>query len=196
MGGTRPQTIVTDIDSGLREAITIELPNTKHVVSVWYIQSKISSWFSLVLGSQYAEFKMGFDMLCHLENIEDFDHQWSHLVARFGLGSDKHVAMLFSYRASWPFSYIRGYFLARTMTPKYSKSVDSFLKNILSPQSSLQFFFDQVYSYSTLFSMSKLPMCPLNYGQSSKMPSDLKIALIKPLNYPAFHFAPFVRFGR
>ncbi|KAM7498451.1 hypothetical protein LguiA_022865 [Lonicera macranthoides] len=150
MGGTQPQTIVTDIDSGLREAIAIELPNTKHVVSIWYIQSKISSWFSLVLGSQYAEFKMGFNRLCHMENIEDFEHQWSHLVARFGLGSDKHFGMLFLYQAYWPLSYIRGYFLARTMTPEYSKSVDAFLKNILSPQSSLQFFFDQV-GMATIF---------------------------------------------
>ncbi|KAF7139940.1 hypothetical protein RHSIM_Rhsim06G0176200 [Rhododendron simsii] len=146
MRGRRPQTIVTDIDSGLRDAIAIDLPNTKHVVSIWQILSKLSSWFSLPLGLQYEEFKSEFDTLCHMENIEDFEHRWNHLVARFGLGSDKHIALLFSYRASWPFSYTRGYFLARTLRHEYSKSVDTFLKSIVSAQACLQVMFEQVGS--------------------------------------------------
>lgn len=143
MRGSRPQTIVTDIDSGLKDAIASELPNSKHVICIWHVLSKLSSWFSVPLALQYADFKAEFDMLCHLENVEDFEHQWNNLVARFGLGSDKHIALLFSHRASWPLSYIRGYFLARTMTAEYSKSVDTFLKSILSPQC-LQLFFEQV----------------------------------------------------
>lgn len=144
MRGRCPQTILTDIDSGLREAITNELPNTKYVICIWHILSKVSSWFSLPLGLQYADFKSEFDMLCNLESIEDFEHQWNHLVARYGLGSDKHIALLFSYRASWPLSYIRNYFLARMMTIEYSKSLDMLLKRILSPQTCLQVFFEQV----------------------------------------------------
>ncbi|GFZ05212.1 FAR1-related sequence 10 [Actinidia rufa] len=38
---------------------------------------------------QYEEFKSEFDVFCHPENIEDFEHQRNHLVAR--LGSDKHT---------------------------------------------------------------------------------------------------------
>ena len=83
-------------------------------------------------------------MLCHLEGIEEFEHQWNHLVARFGLASDKHIALLFSYRTSWPLSYIRGYFLARSMTAEFSKSLDAFLRRILSGQTCLQLFFEQV----------------------------------------------------
>ncbi|CAL5390811.1 unnamed protein product [Camellia sinensis] len=146
MRGRRPETIVTDIDAGLRDAMATELPNTKHVICLWQILSKVSSWFSLALGSQFDEFKSEFDILCHLENAEDFEHQWNNLVARFGLGSDKHIALLFSFRASWPFSYIRGYFLARTRTPEYSKSVDTFLRSILSVQTCLQVLFEQVHT--------------------------------------------------
>ncbi|KAL6330401.1 hypothetical protein AAG906_040331 [Vitis piasezkii] len=144
MRGRRPQTILTDIDSGLRDAITSELPNTKHVICLWHILSKLSSWFSLPLGPQYMDFKSQFDILCRLESIEDFEHQWHHLVAQFGLVSDKHIGLLFSYRASWPFSCIRGYFLARMMTSEYSKSLDMFFKRILSAQTCLQAFFEQV----------------------------------------------------
>lgn len=144
MRGRCPQTILTDIDSSLRDAIARELPNTKHVICSWHVLSKLSSWFSLPLGSQYEEFKAEFDMLFHLEGIEEFEHQWNHLVARFGLASDKHVAMLFSYRTSWPLSYIRGYFLARSMTAEFYQSLDAFLKRILTGQTCLQLFFDQV----------------------------------------------------
>lgn len=144
MRGRRPQTILTDIDSGLRDAIARELPNTKHVISISHILSKLSSWFSLPLGSQYADFKADFDMLCHLESVEDFEHQWNLLVARFGLVPDKHIALLFSYRASWPLSYIRSYFLAHMLTAEFSQSLDSFLKRILSAHTCLQVFFEQV----------------------------------------------------
>lgn len=144
MRGRRPQTILTDIDLGLRDVIARELPNTKHVVCIWHILSKLSSWFSSLLGSQYEEFKAEFDMLCRLQSVEDFEHQWNHFVARFGLVSDKHVTLLFSYRAFWFFSYTRGYFLARMMTVEFSQSVDTFFKKILSEQTCLQVFFEQV----------------------------------------------------
>jgi hypothetical protein len=29
--------------------------------------------------------------LCHEENVEDFEHQWNLLVARFELVTDKHI---------------------------------------------------------------------------------------------------------
>ncbi|XP_057954594.1 putative protein FAR1-RELATED SEQUENCE 10 [Malania oleifera] len=144
MRGRCPQTIVTDVDSGLRDAIASEFPNTKHVICMWHILSMVPSWFSLLLGSQYEDFKSEFDMLCHLESVEDFEHQWNHLVAQFGLGSDKHIALLFSYRASWPFCYIRGYFLARMMTVEYSKSIGTFFRKIWCTQTCLQAFFEQV----------------------------------------------------
>ncbi|KAM3749111.1 hypothetical protein ACB098_05G157900 [Castanea mollissima] len=57
---------------------------------------------------------------------------------------NKHIALLFSFRASWALSYMRGYFLARMATTAYSKSVDSFLKGVFSAQTCLRSFFEQV----------------------------------------------------
>ncbi|KAJ7964697.1 FAR1 family protein [Quillaja saponaria] len=144
MRGRHPQTILTDIESGLRDAITRELSDSKHVICIWHVLSKISSWFSFPLGSQYAGFKAEFDILCHLESIEDFERQWDIMVARFGLVSDKHIDLLFSYRASWSLVYIRNYSLARTLTAEFSQSLDSFFKRILNAQTCLQVFFEQV----------------------------------------------------
>lgn len=142
--GRHPQTIVTDMELALRDAIARELPNTKHVVCIWHILSKLSSWLSFPLGSQYEDFKAEFDLLCHEENVEAFEHQWNLLVSRFELVTDKHMALLFSYRGFWSISYIRGSFLARTMAPEFSQSLHTFLKRILGGQTRLQAFFEQI----------------------------------------------------
>ncbi|XP_056693345.1 putative protein FAR1-RELATED SEQUENCE 10 isoform X2 [Spinacia oleracea] len=144
MRGRHPQTIVTDLEPGLRDTIATALPNTKHVISIWYIMSKLSSWFSLPLGLKYPEFKSEFEMVCYVESMEDFEQLWSLLITRFGLGSDKHISLLSSCRASWAFSYIKDCFVARITTAEYMKSIDSFLKGVLDEQTCLQVFFEQV----------------------------------------------------
>lgn len=144
MSGRCPQTILTDLDPGLRDAIRSEFPGTKHVIPLWNILYKVPSWFSLPLGSRYAEFKSGFDALFHIENTEEFELQWSQMISVFGLGSDKHIDLLYSVRASWAQSYVRGYFLARMATIHYLKSIDAFLKGIFTAQTCLRGFFEQV----------------------------------------------------
>lgn len=144
MRGRHPQTIVTDLNPGLRETIASELPNTKHVISLWYIMLKLSSWFCLPLGLKYPEFKSEFEMVYFLESIEDFERHWSHLITRFGLGSDKHISLLSSCRPSWAFSYIKDFFVARITTAEYMRSLDSFLKGILNEQTCFQVFFEQI----------------------------------------------------
>ncbi|KAM1540787.1 hypothetical protein ACFX10_005420 [Malus domestica] len=144
MRGRFPQTILTDLDPGLRDAIRSELPGTKHVISLWNILPKVSSWFSVSLGPRYVEFKSEFDVLYRLESTEDFELQWNQMISVFGLTTDKHIAVLYSVRDSWAQSYIRGYFLACMATATYSKSVDAFLKGVFSAQTCLRSFFEQV----------------------------------------------------
>lgn len=144
MKGVRPQTILTDLDPGLREAIRSELPNTKHVISIWNILPKLSCWFALPLGPRYAEFRTEFEALHLLDSAEDFEFRWNQMVGQYGISSDKHMALLFSLRTSWAFPYAKGCFLARMATIDYSKSVDAFLRGVFSAQTSLRSFFDQV----------------------------------------------------
>ncbi|XP_034210676.1 putative protein FAR1-RELATED SEQUENCE 10 isoform X2 [Prunus dulcis] len=143
MRGRCPQTILTDLDPGLRDAIRSELPGTKHVISIWNILPKVSSWFSVSLGSRCAEFKSEFDVLYRVESTEDFELQWNQMISMFGLTTDKHIALLYSFRASWALSYMKGYFLACMATTTYSKSVDAFLKGVFSAQTCLRSFFEQ-----------------------------------------------------
>lgn len=144
MRGRCPQTILTDLDPGLSDALRSELPGTKHVISLSNVLSKLPSWFSLPLGSRYAEFKSEFDALYRVDNVDDFEVRWNQMVSIFGLGSDGHIALLFSFRASWALSYVRGYFLAQMASQAYAKSVDAFLKGLFSAQTCLRSFFEQV----------------------------------------------------
>ncbi|KAI3969493.1 hypothetical protein MKX01_020054 [Papaver californicum] len=128
--GRCPPTILTDIDLGLGDAITCVLPSSNQVFCIWHIVSKLSSWFSFQLGPQYEDFKS--------------EIQWILMVNLFGLGSNKHIALLFSHRASWALPYLRGHFIAQMTTAEYSKSIDAFLKGILSAQTCLESFFEQV----------------------------------------------------
>lgn len=144
MRGRCPQTVLSDLDPGLRDAIRSEFPGTKHVIPDWNILNKIPSWFSLPLGSRYAELKSEFNALFHIENTEEFELQWSQMISVFGLGADKHADLLYSVRASWAQSYVRGYFLAQMATTAYSKSIDAFLKGIFTEHTCLRSFFEQV----------------------------------------------------
>lgn len=144
MKGRFPLTIITDLDPGLRDAIRSELENTKHVVPMWNVMPKVSCWFHLLLGPNYGEFKSEFEVLYHLERTENFDFRWNQMVSRFGLHSDKHIALLFSLRSLWVSSYTKGCFLAQMTTLSYSKSVAEFLKGVFKAKTCLRSFFEQV----------------------------------------------------
>lgn len=144
MKGRCPQTILSDLDPGLRDAIKSEFSGTKHVVPMWNILNKVSSWFCLPLGPRYAEFKSTFNALFHIEKTEEFELKWSQMVSVFGLGSDKHIDLLYSVRPYWAPSYVRGFFLARMSTIAYSKSINAFMKEIVTEHTCLRSFFEQV----------------------------------------------------
>ncbi|KAH0851877.1 hypothetical protein HID58_007472 [Brassica napus] len=144
LGGGHPQTIVTDIDTGLKDAIERELPNTNHVVFMCDVASKLASWFSQDLGSHYDEFRAGFEMLCRAGSIDEFEQQWDLLVTRFGLVPDRHAALLYSCRATWSPCCVRQHFLAQTMTPEFSLSIDSFLKRIVAEPTCMQALLEEV----------------------------------------------------
>lgn len=130
------------------------------VYGIFYLNYQVGS--RCPLGLQYRNFKVQFDLLWHLENIADFEHQWGPMVAQFGLASDKHIALLYLDRASWPFSFIRSSFLARTLTVDFFKSLEVFLKIILSAQTCLKIFFEQVVLLFVLLCCSSRLMLVMN----------------------------------
>ncbi|KAL5140924.1 Protein FAR1-RELATED SEQUENCE 11 [Glycine soja] len=144
MKGKAPQTILTDHNMWLKEAIAVELPETKHGFCIWHILSKFSDWFSLFLGSQYDEWKAEFLRLYNLELVEDFEEGWRQMVDQYGLHANKHIISLYSLRTFWALPFLRRYFFAGLTSTCQSESINAFIQRFLSAQSQLDRFVEQV----------------------------------------------------
>ncbi|XP_020235111.1 protein FAR1-RELATED SEQUENCE 11 [Cajanus cajan] len=144
MKGKAPQTILTDHNMWLKETIAVELPETKHAFCIWHILSKFSVWFSLLLGSQYDEWKSQFHRLYNLELVEDFEEGWRQMVDKYGLHANKHIISLYSLRTFWALPFLRRYFFAGLTSTCQSESINVFIQRFLSAQSQLERFVDQV----------------------------------------------------
>lgn len=152
MEGKFPRTVLTDLDMELKDAMINELPSTKHVFAIWHLTSKLSSWFSNLLGSQFDKFVSDFLRVCNLDSIAEFDLQWNQMVLDFGLDSDRHIAILSFQREYWAFPYLRGCFLGGLMRNGLPTSIKSFFKGPLNSQTRLKDFLEQVtISYYTGF---------------------------------------------
>ncbi|XP_045791441.1 protein FAR1-RELATED SEQUENCE 11-like [Trifolium pratense] len=129
--GKNPQTILTDQDPSLKEAIANEFPNTKHAFCIWHILAKLPSWFSFVLGARYNDFKSEFFKVYHLDCEDDFEQYWKSMVAQFGLSNDIHIKLLYSLRQRWALPYLKDFFFAGMTTTGRSESINSYIKHFL-----------------------------------------------------------------
>ncbi|KAG9138724.1 hypothetical protein Leryth_021035 [Lithospermum erythrorhizon] len=144
MNGKAPQTILTDQNMRLKEAIALEMPATKHALCIWLIAMKFPSWLNAVLGERYNEWKTEFYQLYNLDSVEEFEMGWRDMVNSFGLHSNKHIANLFSVRSLWALPYLKNHFFAGMTEPDHSKSINAFIQRFLSAQSRVAHFVEQV----------------------------------------------------
>lgn len=144
MNGRAPQTILTDQSTCLKEAISIEMPNTKHALCLWLIVAKFPSWFNAVLGERYSEWKCEFYKLYNMENAEDFEAGWRDMVDSFTLHTNRHISNLYAFRTLWALPYLRSHFFAGMTTPGISKSINAFIQRFLNAQTRVACFIEQV----------------------------------------------------
>lgn len=142
MDGRTPQTMVTDINIGLKEAMFTALPTVKHAISVWHLSSKLASWFSDALGSQFDKFKAEFLKVYESDTEEEFEQQWNQLVTEYKVSSDRHISLLYEHRAYWVQVYVRGWFFGGLLTSGHPLSFKSFFTGLLN--SSIKDFVEQV----------------------------------------------------
>lgn len=154
MNGKAPQTILTDQNMCLKEAIGMEMATTKHALCIWLIVAKFPSWFNAVLGERYNEWKAEFYRLYNLETVEDFELGWRDMVNSFGLQTNRHIASLYALRNLWALPYLRSHFFAGMTTPGHSKSINAFIQRFLSAQTRLAHFLEQVSSLCQLLTAS------------------------------------------
>ncbi|PKU62158.1 protein FAR1-RELATED SEQUENCE 11 [Dendrobium catenatum] len=143
MNGKAPQTILTDQNLCLKEAIANEMPTTKHALCIWFIVAKFPSWFNAVLGERYNDWKAEFYRLYSLGTTEEFEHGWRAMIDRFGLHSNRHITNLFTSRTLWALPFLRSHFFAGMTTSGLSKAINAFIQRFLNAQTRLAHFVEQ-----------------------------------------------------
>ena len=86
---------MTNQDPWIIEAISKELPATKHTFCIWHITAKFSGWFTSILRNQYSNWCMDFYKLYKLESCEDFGNQWLQVMTKYDMLSNTHVIGLY-----------------------------------------------------------------------------------------------------
>lgn len=144
VNGKAPETILTDQNMWLKEAIAMEMPRTKHAFCIWHIIAKFSDWFSTLLGSQYDKWKAEFHRLYNLHSVDDFEVGWREMVDTYGLHGNKHIVSLYALRIFWALPFLRCYFFAGMTSTFQSESINAYIQRFLSAQSLLDNFVEQV----------------------------------------------------
>lgn len=134
----------------LREAISLEIPKTKHAICIWLIVAKFPAWFSTVISDRYNEWKNEFYRLYNMESVDEFEMGWGEMVSLFGLHTNRHAVNLYALRSLWALPYLRTNFFAGLTAVGQSKAINAFIQRFLSAQTRLAQFVEQVcfLSYS------------------------------------------------
>ena len=143
-----PNTILTDQDPWITEAIAKEMPSTKHAFCIWHITAKFSGWFISILRGNYSSWCSDFYSLYKLDTIEEFEKQWPLVIAKYALGENKHINGLYRIKKFWVPSYLREYFFGGMTTTGRSESINAFIKRFISSNTRLTQFIRQVSYYS------------------------------------------------
>lgn len=144
MNGKAPVTILTDQNTWLKQALAMEMSATKQCFFIWHITSKFSDWFSVVLGSQYDNWKSEFLQLYNLYEVQEFEVGWRDMIDTYGLHGNKHIVSLYALRAYWALPFLRSYFFAGMSSTFKSELINSYIQRFLSAQTAPNKFVEQV----------------------------------------------------
>ncbi|CAO2821301.1 unnamed protein product [Amaranthus hypochondriacus] len=138
-----PKTIITDRDPWMCEAISSEMPTTKHSFCIWHITSKFSCWFVSLLRNGYKKWCGDFYESYRMTIPDEFEVKWSLMVEKYNLQTNKHVLGLYGVKHFWVPTYLRDYFFGGMITTVRSESINAFIKKFVSSHTCLKDFVKQ-----------------------------------------------------
>ena len=94
----QPKAILTDQDPWIMEAISKELHSQNLAFCIWHITAKFSGWFTSILCNQYSNWCIEFYKLYKLDSCEEFEGQWTQLMGKYDMLTNKHVIGLYQIR--------------------------------------------------------------------------------------------------
>ena len=89
----------------------------------------------------------GFLQLYKLDSCEEFEHQWSQVMAKYDMPTNKHVSGLYQMKHFLVPCYLLAIFLGGMTITGRSKSINAFIKQFVSSHINLTQFIEQVIIY-------------------------------------------------
>ncbi|KAL3701764.1 hypothetical protein R1sor_019787 [Riccia sorocarpa] len=145
--GRTPDSIMTDQDRAMKDAICTVMPRTKHAFCLWHITQKFSSWFSFKLRDTFGDFMKDFHSIIQVETAQEFGELWFTVMDKYQLGDDKHILDLFQLKEFWCPVFLRRHFFAGMLTTQRSESLNALMDYFMNAQTRLYEFieaFDRV----------------------------------------------------
>ncbi|KAG6669101.1 hypothetical protein CIPAW_01G219800 [Carya illinoinensis] len=143
MDGKAPNTIITDQDRAMKNAIAIVFPNTRHRYCLWHILKKVPE----KLGS-HTQYQSGLKsklLSCVYDSltIEEFENSWNILKDTFNLHENAWLQSLYAEREFWVPVYLKNTFWAGMSTTQRSESMNAFFDGYVHARTNLKEFVDQ-----------------------------------------------------
>ena len=129
-----------------------ELPTTKHAFCIWHIIAKFSGWFTSIICNQYSNWCIEFYKLYKLDSCEEFEGQWTQVMEKYHMLTNKHVIDLYQIKHFWVLFDLRGNFFDGMKSTRRSESINAFIKRFFSSHINLIQLIKQVSQYLALIS--------------------------------------------
>jgi hypothetical protein len=143
--GTPPQTIFTDQDQAMANALAKVMPDTNHALCIWHIARKFPIKFSAKLTANdhdgtrpYKDFIHEFYRVMRNVSIDEVEGSlWPALLNKYELDDDEHLESLYAIREKWMPCYIRRFFCAGMSTTQRSEGFNSMMDGFINTRTTL-----------------------------------------------------------
>ncbi|XP_038678980.1 protein FAR1-RELATED SEQUENCE 5-like [Tripterygium wilfordii] len=130
-GGKRPQTVFTDQDAAMLNALQRVWPDTRHGLCIWYLNQngiKHLGW-RMKEGSTFLTDLKKF-MFEYGEEVE-FEREWKMLLEKYSLKDNEWLLRMYSWKKKWARCYMKYAFTLGIRSTQLSESLNSDLKDYL-----------------------------------------------------------------
>ncbi|KAH7655842.1 FHY3/FAR1 family protein [Dioscorea alata] len=153
MLGKHPQTIITDQDLAMGNAIAHVFPNSGHRLCSWHI-GRNSMKYLVDLKSNDGFMRDYTNWLHHSESIEAFEDRWGELKATYNINEKHWLSKMYEIRSKWVSLYWQDTFTVGITTTQRSESINSFFYGFVNAQTPLDENAEESEDFKTLNSIA------------------------------------------
>ncbi|KAI8572264.1 hypothetical protein RHMOL_Rhmol01G0184700 [Rhododendron molle] len=126
MDGKRPNSVVTDGDLAMRNAIRNIFPDARHRLCLWHLERNVAK------NVHRLEFVSDFTKLMQMEcEVEEFESLWADMVSHYGLQINAWVVEMYRDHERWAEAYFLGHFFAGMRTTQRCKGMSCYMNQFL-----------------------------------------------------------------